>query len=145
MPSIKPVTLSDGKTKVYRFVVDTGRDPITRKRIQKTFTFGRMKDAKAELARITHEVKSGTYVAPWDGDVAAVIDSYLQSSGVRKRTVSTQSNYAVALKLPASGSPAARRAPSPARTSRLSPTTWPRAAASAAGSRAPPFPRAACG
>ncbi|MEW1671625.1 tyrosine-type recombinase/integrase [Streptomyces noursei] len=48
----------------YRFVVDVGINPLTGKRKQVTRTFGTLKEAKAEYARITHRRDEGAYVPP---------------------------------------------------------------------------------
>jgi hypothetical protein len=60
MPTIKPVRVGD-RTR-YRFVVDIGRDPVTGKRLQKTHTFDLLREAKAELDRISHERRTGDFV-----------------------------------------------------------------------------------
>ena len=48
MPKIRPETLADG-SKRYRFTINIGRHPVTNARQQRTYTFTRMKDARAEL------------------------------------------------------------------------------------------------
>jgi hypothetical protein len=75
VPKIKKVPLADG-TKRYRFVIDLprGRDE---KRRQETHTLDRMKDAKAELARMTHQSGTGEYAGRWNGTVHELIDRYL--------------------------------------------------------------------
>ncbi|MGH2813492.1 MAG: Arm DNA-binding domain-containing protein, partial [Actinomycetota bacterium] len=88
---IKTITLKSGR-KRYRFVVDIGPDPETGKRRQKTFTFERKKDAKAELNKIRHQRGEGTYVAPSDETVNQIIDSYLKGATRGKRR-NTKANY----------------------------------------------------
>ncbi|WP_258539479.1 site-specific integrase [Streptomyces ipomoeae] len=48
----------------YRFVVDVGIDHATGKRKQLTRTFGTLKEAKAEYARITNRRQEGTLAPP---------------------------------------------------------------------------------
>lgn len=96
MPTIKTITLKDGSTR-YRFVVDTGRHPQTGKRQQETHTFTRRKDAVAELARITHQSGTGTYVHRWDGTVGELLDDYLRTATFG-REANTAASYANALK-----------------------------------------------
>lgn len=88
---IKTITLKDGRTR-YRFVVDIGPDPKTKKRRQKTYTFDKKKDAKAELNKIRHKVGEGTYVAPSEVTVNEILDSYLKVKTRGKRR-NTKSNY----------------------------------------------------
>lgn len=88
---IKTITLADG-TKRYRFVTDTGRDPVTGRRRQKTHTFDRKKDAERELARIRHQRNTGTYVADSKTTVGEFLDEYLQGA-TRGRRASTARNY----------------------------------------------------
>jgi hypothetical protein len=79
VPTIKRIDHADGTTK-YRFVVDVGTKPDPKRpgrmmRDQRTHTFDRLKDARAELARITHEVKGGTYVRP---NRKMTVETYVQ-------------------------------------------------------------------
>lgn len=48
----------------YRFVVDVGSDPATGKRKQLTRTFGTLREAKVEYARITNRRYEGRFVEP---------------------------------------------------------------------------------
>ncbi|MCW2911984.1 MAG: Site-specific recombinase XerD [Actinomycetia bacterium] len=93
---IKTITLKDG-TKRYRFVVDIGRDPITGKRQQKTYTFDKKGKATKELNRIRHQTSEGTYVKPSKETVSDYIDSYLKGA-TRGKEESTKSNYAAAFR-----------------------------------------------
>jgi hypothetical protein len=61
MPEIRKIVLSSGKVR-YRAVVDIGRDPETGRRLQKTITLDRRKDVVDEIARITHQRRTGDYV-----------------------------------------------------------------------------------
>jgi integrase len=75
---IKKVTLRDGTTR-YRFVVDVGRDAKTNKRKQLTVTMDTAKEARAELARIRHQAKTGELVMPSKMTVAELLNVYLSS------------------------------------------------------------------
>lgn len=92
---IKRVPLADGSVR-YRFVIDIGRDPKTNKRQQKTHTFDRMREAKAEYARIKSETARGVYVAPANTTVNALLDDYL-TQACRDVEEGTASNYRHAL------------------------------------------------
>ncbi len=96
MAKPKKVILKDGTTK-WRIVTDAGRDPVTGKRKQLTQTFGRKKDADAEIARIQHQSNEGTYVAPSKLTLNQVLDGFLTSAGFEKEE-GTRSNYGHALK-----------------------------------------------
>ncbi|MEU6641269.1 tyrosine-type recombinase/integrase [Saccharomonospora sp. NPDC046836] len=96
MAEIKKVYLKNGRTR-YRFVVDTGRAPESGKRLQKTFTFDTLKEARAERARITAETAQGTYVRP----SKLTLDEYLNQwlpPVVRDLTENTKRNYEDALR-----------------------------------------------
>jgi integrase len=94
LPTIKPVRQRDGTTH-YRFVVDVGRDQETGKRHQVTRTFRLLREAKAELARIGHETRTGAYVKPWDGTVSELLDDYLRSATF-EREANTAASYGYA-------------------------------------------------
>ena len=79
----------------YRFTVDVGRGPGG-KRQQRTYTFDRLEDAKAELARITHTVHTGEFVDRSKMTVSEMCDNYLASKSFR--TGNTRSSYRNALK-----------------------------------------------
>lgn len=96
MPKIKTIELKDG-SKRYRFVVDIGRDPVTSRRKQETHTFGKMKDAKAELARISHQSAAGSYVRRWNGTLNELLDDWYRSATYKKEA-NTAESYANALK-----------------------------------------------
>ncbi|WP_245237010.1 tyrosine-type recombinase/integrase [Streptomyces iakyrus] len=61
----------------YRFVVDIGIDPTTGKRKQLTRTFGTLKEAKAEYARITNRHQEGTLAPPNKLTVNEWLDQWL--------------------------------------------------------------------
>jgi integrase len=61
----------------YRFVVDAGINPETGKRKQITRTFGTLKEAKAEYARITNQRHEGTFVPPNKLTVNEWLDQWL--------------------------------------------------------------------
>ncbi|MFF5533438.1 tyrosine-type recombinase/integrase [Streptomyces cinerochromogenes] len=61
----------------YRFVVDVGVDPETGKRKQLRRTFGTLKEAKAEYARITSKRHEGTFVPPNKITVNEWLDQWL--------------------------------------------------------------------
>ncbi|MFE4691708.1 tyrosine-type recombinase/integrase [Streptomyces sp. NPDC056749] len=75
MPEIKKVT-ARGKTR-YRFVVDIGVDPATKKRRQLTVTKDTATEAKNELARIQHQQATGQFVAPSKMTVEELVDTWL--------------------------------------------------------------------
>jgi hypothetical protein len=58
-------------------VVDVGIDPTTGKRKQLTRTFGTLKEAKAEYARITNRRQEGTLVPPNKVTVNEWLDQWL--------------------------------------------------------------------
>lgn len=91
MPKIRPVPQKDGTTH-YRFTCDIGRDPDSGKRQQITRTFRLLREAKAELARICHETRTGAYVRPWDGTVNELLDDYLRSATF-EREANTAASY----------------------------------------------------
>ncbi|MFJ4806042.1 tyrosine-type recombinase/integrase [Streptomyces murinus] len=62
-PIKKPPPNSKGKVR-YRFVVDAGIDPETRKRKQLRRTFDSLKEARAEYANITHRRHDDSLVPP---------------------------------------------------------------------------------
>jgi integrase len=76
MPAIKTITLAGGR-KRYRFVIELPHGP-GEKRHQETHTFERLSDAKAELARLTHQSGTGEYAGRWNGTVSELIDRYLK-------------------------------------------------------------------
>jgi integrase len=88
-----------------RFVVDIGRDPVTKKRQQKTFTYDKKRDAAAALGKITSEVSDGRYVRPskmtlnehLDEWLPAVLRGSARGKG-RALTDATARNYADALR-----------------------------------------------
>lgn len=97
MPKIHSYTAPDG-TPRYWFRVDTGRS-AEGKRTQEKKTFGRKKEAEAELARITSERNRGTYVRPSRQTVAELIDEYLKAATFEKEAATARS-YADVLRCP---------------------------------------------
>lgn len=91
LSAIKRIELKNGDVR-YRFVVDVGRDPVTGKRDQDTFTFDTLKEARAELKRVGHEVNQGTYVAPSTLTVDEFLTEWL-ASATRDVEKSTAANY----------------------------------------------------
>jgi integrase len=96
MPEIKTITLKDGRRR-YQFVVDVGRDPATGRRRQKTHTFDTKREARDELARITHQRRTGDYVLPASLTVAQAIDLLLPALCVDVEPA-TAANYTHALR-----------------------------------------------
>ena len=93
---IKKIALKDGSIR-YRFVIDIGRDPETNRRRQKTYTFEKVKEARAEYARIKNETEQGTFVPPSKLTVAQVLDIYLKDATIDVEET-TANNYRDALK-----------------------------------------------
>lgn len=93
---VKPVKLCNGVTR-YRFVVDVGRDPVTGKRKQKTFTFDTKREASEEYHRIKHETALGTYVRPSKVTVNEYLDGWFEGV-TRDLKPGTVANYRDALK-----------------------------------------------
>jgi integrase len=58
-------------------VVDVGTDPVTGRRKQLTRTFGTLREAKAEYARITNRRYEGTFVEPDKITVSEWLDQWL--------------------------------------------------------------------
>ena len=57
--------------------MDIGRDPVTKKRQQKTFTYDKKRDAAAALGKITSEVSDGRYVRPSKMTLNEHLDEWL--------------------------------------------------------------------
>jgi integrase len=96
MPTIKTRTRPDGET-VYTFVADVG---ITAdgKRRQQRFTFSRLRDAKAELAKLGYQRPRGEYVPRSTAKVSEILDSYLQTKA--GKSDNTVLSYTLALRIP---------------------------------------------
>lgn len=92
---IRKITLKGGAVG-YRLVVDIGPDE-NGKRKQTTRTFDKLKDSRAELARVRHETGLGTYIKPSSETVNTYLDSYLKGAA-RDRRASTKRNYRDALR-----------------------------------------------
>lgn len=96
MPEIKKIVLDSGKVR-YRAVVDIGRDPDTNRRLQKRITCDRRKDVVDEIARITHQRRTGDYVQPNTLTVDAALDRLLPAMTVDVEQA-TAANYADAMR-----------------------------------------------
>jgi integrase len=88
---IKKGTKPDGAT-YYWFRVEVGRDPITGKRRQKYQQFDKMKDAKAEYAKISHEVGKGSYIHESDLTVADYLEAWA-ANRCRDKSAATKRTY----------------------------------------------------
>lgn len=86
---IHKVTLKSGETR-YRFVIDVGRKPDG-KRDQRTFTYEKLGEARAERARIISDRAKGTYVRPGKATVSETIDAWL--AGKRNLGQGTRRTY----------------------------------------------------
>ena len=95
MAKIKTIELAGGE-KRYRFVLDAGRDPATNKRRQRTYTFKKLSDAKAERDRLSNDVNQGQFVDRWKGTVAELCDAYLKWATYEK-AANTEASYRLAL------------------------------------------------
>lgn len=93
---IKKVELAGGVIR-WRFVVDIGRDPQTGKRRQLTKTFDTKKEARAEYAKIKHQVDEGTFVSPDKMTVNEWLDTWLKSATIDVEQA-TALNYEDALR-----------------------------------------------
>ncbi|RKE21923.1 tyrosine-type recombinase/integrase [Streptomyces sp. TLI_171] len=91
---IRKITHKDGSVR-YRLVVDIGVTPEG-KRKQLTRTFKTKKEAVAELSRIRHELKVGTFVAPNTMTLDNLLDIWLKSA-TRDVEEGTASNYVSAM------------------------------------------------
>lgn len=70
----------------YSFVIDIGRDPITKKRKQKRVSgFRTKKEAIQAMNKMINELQNGTYVEPSNETLAEFIESWLEH---KKSTVS---------------------------------------------------------
>jgi integrase len=87
---IRKIKLKDGTIR-YRLVVDIARDEHG-SRQQLTRTFDKLKEARAELARIRHETDKGTFVKPSDITVNDYLDEYFVGA-TRGRRRSTKVSY----------------------------------------------------
>src|SRR4051812_29348796 len=96
MPEIKKITLADGKVR-YRFVIDVGVDPATKKRRQRTHTFDLRREAVDALSRIRHQRRTGDYVLPTKLTVNAALDKLLPALCVEVEQASAQ-NYSDAMR-----------------------------------------------
>ena len=95
MPKIETIKRADGSQR-YRFTLDVGRDPVTGKRRQRRYTFARMKDARAELGRLTGAVADGTFTDRSRETVSEALDAYL-ASACFERADNTRVSYTNAL------------------------------------------------
>jgi integrase len=93
---IRKIVLSDGTVR-HRLVVDIGKDPVTGKRKQFFHTYDKLKDARAELARIRHERNTGTFVRPTKTTLSDYLDDWL-AGHCRDLEKATARNYSDALR-----------------------------------------------
>jgi len=99
MVTIKKETLKDG-TVVWRArAVHVGKDPLTGRRMQRTVSGKTKREVAAEVARISNAVNQGSYVKPWDGTVADLVDVYLPAA-TRGKEANTALSYRNALRIP---------------------------------------------
>lgn len=94
---IRKITLRDGSVR-YRLVIDIGVDE-NGKRQQLTRTYDTMKEARAELSRIRHEVGKGSYVKPSTQTLSEYLDEYLVGA-TRDCRESTKVSYRDAFRCP---------------------------------------------
>lgn len=74
----------------YSFVIDIGRDPITKKRKQKRVSgFRTKKEAIQAMNKMINELQNGTYVEPSNETLAEFIESWLE----HKKTTVSDSTY----------------------------------------------------
>jgi hypothetical protein len=92
---IRKITHKDGRTR-FRLVVDIGVDDEG-KRKQLTRTFDTKKEAVAELSRVRHETKKGTFVAPSAMTVDELLDVWT-ASATRDVEEGTAPNYDSAIR-----------------------------------------------
>jgi integrase len=92
---IKKITLAGDRVR-YRFVLDVGRD-ADGKRKQLTKTYDTRKEARAEYARIKHEVDGGRFVASARLTVNELFDRYVQAEMIHVEPT-TANNTNTALK-----------------------------------------------
>jgi len=92
---IQTLARADGSRR-YRFTVDIGRDPVTGKRRQRRYTFDRMKDARAEQARLTGSVHDGTFIDRSRETLNQTLDAYLRTACF-ERADNTRVSYEGAL------------------------------------------------
>lgn len=93
---IRKITLKNGAVR-YRFVIDIGRDPTTKKRRQLTKTYDTKKEARAEYARIRHQTEEATFVAPAKLTLGEWLDTWLKSATIDVEKA-TAHNYEDALR-----------------------------------------------
>lgn len=89
---IRRIKLADGKTVRYRLVVDLPPDPAQPgKRNQDTSTWDTLKEARAELARIRHEINTGMIVLPSKRTLNEELDAW--EAGLRGKEAATLNTY----------------------------------------------------
>jgi integrase len=97
LAKIKTIELADG-SKRYRFVLDVGKNAAG-KRMQRTYTYRRLTDARAEYARLSNDVTRKQFVDRWNGTVGELCDSWLRHATYGKE-LATVSSYQGALRIP---------------------------------------------
>lgn len=93
---IKTAERPDG-SKYYFWRVDVGTDPVTGRRKQMYRSFEKLKDAKAEYAKVTSKVGDGTLVAPSKQTVSQYLTTWAKSAG-RGKEAATVRNIQDALR-----------------------------------------------
>jgi hypothetical protein len=94
---IHKLTLKDGTVR-YRMVVDIGRDKDGNRQ-QLRRTYDTLKEARAELSSIRHEINQGTYVKPSKQTLSEYLDEYIVGA-TRGRRESTKVSYRDAFRCP---------------------------------------------
>ena len=94
MPAIQQVQRAGGVR--YRFTLSLGRDPATGNRRQRVYTFGDLKAAEQERARLTGQLVSGTFTDRTAATVNDALDAYL-ASALFEREAATRVSYTGAL------------------------------------------------
>src|SRR5690625_3154250 len=71
----------------YSFVIDIGRDPVTKKRRQKRVSgFTSKKKARKAMNEMINELNKGTYVEPTNETFGKYLDDWLKHKEVRVAT-----------------------------------------------------------
>lgn len=76
----------------YSFVIDLGRDPVTKKRLQKRFSgFNTSREAQKAMTKIINDLNSGAYVEPTKEKIEDYLEDWIKSKekNVRQNTIDT--------------------------------------------------------
>ncbi len=95
MPKIAKVQRAGGPR--WRFTLNLGKDPVTRNRKQRVYTYDTLGEAKRELARLAGSVEAGTFTDRTAVTVDQALDAYLRSA-CYGRADATKVSYEGALK-----------------------------------------------